>query len=76
MEDQFYKENPSDRVWWVDTSDRVGLFLFSFDKKRAFNLFTDYPYKLTAKQKEIFDRENPFWRDYFIDRQGGQNGKI
>lgn len=33
MEDQFYKENPSDRVWWVDTSDRVGLFLFSFDKK-------------------------------------------
>ena len=32
-------------------------------------LFADYPYKLTAEQKAIFDRENPFWRDFFIDMQ-------
>ena len=67
--DRFYKENPNDPIWWVDTSDRVGIFLFSFDKKQVFNLFADYPYKLTPEQKAIFDRENPFWRDFFIDRQ-------
>ena len=32
---KFYKENPSDLVWWVDTSDQDGLFLFSFDKERC-----------------------------------------
>lgn len=65
---KFYKENPSDLVWWVDTSDQDGLFLFSFDKEKVFNLFTDYPHKLTEQQKKIFDRENPFWADYFKDR--------
>ena len=73
MPSEFFKENPSDQIWWVDTFDRVGEFFFSFDKKQVFNLFTDYPYKLTAEQKEIFDRENPFWRDFFIDRQEGQD---
>ena len=68
MLDKFYKENPSDLVWWVDTSDRDGEFLFSFDKKKVFNLFADYPHNLTPEQKEIFDRENPFWADYFKDR--------
>lgn len=65
---RFYKENPSDLVWWVDTSDQDGLFLFSFDKEKVFNLFTEYPHKLTEQQKKIFDRENPFWADYFKDR--------
>ena len=68
-DNRFYKENPTDQIWWVDTSDRVGIFLFSSDKKQVFNLFADYPYKLTPEQKAIFDRENPFWRDFFIDRQ-------
>jgi hypothetical protein len=68
-DNRFYKENPTDEIWWIDTSDRVGIFLFSFDKKQVFNLFADYPYKLTPEQKAIFDRENPFWRDFFIDRQ-------
>ena len=66
--DKFYKENPSDLVWWVDTSDQDGVFLFSFDKQKVFNLFADYPHKLTEQQKKIFDLENPFWADYFKDR--------
>lgn len=65
---KFYKENSSDLVWWVDTSDQDGLFLFSFDKEKVFNLFTDYPNKLTEQEKEIFDKENPYWADYFKDR--------
>lgn len=66
---KFFKENPSDKVWWLDTSDRDGEFIFSFDRKTTFNLFADYPDKLTKEQKEIFDKENPFWKEFFKDRQ-------
>lgn len=69
MLDKFYKENEADQVWWVDTSDRDGEFLFSFDKKKVFNLFTNYPHNLTPEQKEIFDKENPYWKDFFKDRR-------
>ncbi len=67
--DKFYKENSSDVIWWVDTSDQDGVFLFSFDKKEVFNLFADYPHKLTPEQKQIFDKENPYWADFFKDRK-------
>lgn len=67
--DRFYKEDPSDQIWWVDTSDEDGKFLFSFDKKQVFNLFEDYPHNLTPEQKEIFDKENPYWKDFFKDRK-------
>lgn len=65
---KFYKNNPKDEIWWLDNTGTVGVWLFSFDKKTVFNMFADYPHKLTAKQKEIFDRENPFWADFFKDR--------
>lgn len=64
----FYKENESDQIWWVDNPDEKGVWLFSFDKVTIFNLFQDYPYKLTAEQKAIFDKENPQWKDFFSDR--------
>lgn len=67
--DKFYKNKPSDKIWWVDNYDRVGEWLFSFDKKKVFNMFSDYPYKLTPEQKDIFDKENPFWKEFFKDRQ-------
>lgn len=65
---KFYKENESDQIWWVDNPDEIGVWLFSFDKITVFNLFQDYPYKLTAEQKAIFDKENPHWKDFFSDR--------
>lgn len=69
MPSSFYKENANDKIWWVDNPDVIGEFLFSFDKKKTFNLFQDYPWKLTAEQKELFDKENPYWKDFFKDRQ-------
>ena len=69
MKNKWYKNNPRDKIWWLDNSDEVeGEFVFSFDKKEQFNMFADYPYKLTKEQKEIFDKENPYWADFFIDR--------
>lgn len=66
---EFYKNNESDTIYWVDNVDSVGEHLFTFDKKRIFNLFADYPYNLTPKQKAIFDRENPEWANFFKDRK-------
>ena len=65
---KFYKNNPSDVIWWVDNPEKVGEWLFSFDKKTVFNMFADYPHKLTAEQKAIFDKENPNWAEFFKDR--------
>ena len=67
--DEWYKENKGDKVWWKDVPDIIGEFIFSFDRETEFNLFADYPHKLTAEQKQIFDKENPHWVDFFSDRQ-------
>lgn len=62
----FYKKNPKDKIWWVDNGDEVkGEMVFSFDKKKLYNLFKDYPQNLSKEEKEIFDSENEFWKEYF-----------
>ena len=66
---KFYKTNKKDKISWVDNHEQVGVWLFSFDKKRIFNMFEDYPHNLTAEQKQIFDEENPYWVDFFKDRK-------
>lgn len=65
--DKFYKNNKGDVIWWLD-SECKGEWLFSFDKKKVFNMFADYPDKLTPEQKRIFDKENPEWAEFFSDR--------
>jgi hypothetical protein len=67
--DDFYKNEPDDLIYWKETPNVHGEWLFSFDRQTVFNLFEDYPLKLTPQQKEIFDRENPYWREFFKDRQ-------
>lgn len=68
MQNNFYKKKETNQIWWVENGDTVGEWLFSFDKKRIFNMFSDYPWKLTKEQKEIFDKENPFWEAFFAYR--------
>jgi hypothetical protein len=62
----FYKENENDRIWWVDDTETTGEWLFSFDKKKIYNMFADFPQKLTEVQ--IFIKEQPYWADFFRDR--------
>ncbi len=70
MRDNWIKNNDNDKVYWLDNGEETeGEFIFSFDKKERFNLFADYPYKLNKEQKAIFDEENPYWYNFFIDRQ-------
>ena len=69
MNDKWYKNKPSDKIWWLDNSNEsVGEWVFTFDKVHTFNMFADYPHKLSKEQKETFDRENPYWAEFFKDR--------
>lgn len=80
---EFYKDNSEDRIWkvthyrlydkekgFVDGNIDVvlGEILFSFDKRKIYNLWIDYPHNFTKEEKEIFDKENPYWRDFFKNR--------
>ena len=64
---ELLKEHQNDLIWWV-VDDEDGEIEFSFDKRHIYGLFKDCPWKLTPEKKEIFDRENPFWADFFKDR--------
>ena len=65
---KFYKNNNTDKIYWIDDDTKIGVWLFSFDKKKVFNMFRDYPHELLPEQKAIFDKENPYWKKYFQDR--------
>ena len=54
---------------WIDNPEQVGEMNFTFDGIEIFNLFQDYPYKLTVEQKQLFDEINPFWAEFFKDRK-------
>ena len=72
------KNNETDQIWWKDTPDSVGEWLFSFDKKQVFNMFADYPHNLTP-----LNRKNIWWRKPWMvrssskieDRKYGRNNR-
>ncbi len=63
MLSDFYKISKDDKIWWareiVDENIIGGAIYFSFDKKKIFNLLSDYPDKLTEEELSIFNKENP-----------------
>lgn len=59
----FYKHDKNDKIWWVQ-SQVMDDHRFSFDQKKIFDFFKDYPKKLTKKQKKIFDKECPELADF------------
>ena len=60
----FYKEREKDKIYWVEDTEQIGLLEFSFDGKKIYNFFQYYPHNLTAEERRLFDKENPFWRDF------------
>lgn len=72
LNDEYIWEHDEDggTIWWkYYLEPKYGEMVFSFDKKKEYNLFADYPWKLTAKEKELFDKENPYWANFFRDRK-------
>lgn len=61
------KKKESDHVWWK-AQKNIGDFEFSLDQKKVYNLFKDYPDKLTPEERAVFDAENPYWVDFFSGR--------
>ena len=51
---RFYKKKDNDKIWSVE---EIG-----------YNLWTDYPHNFTKEEKELFDKENPYWKEFFSDR--------
>ena len=50
MVNLFKKKAPKSRVWWLFNSDDGGGLFFSFDKKKIYSLFGDYPDKLSKEE--------------------------
>ena len=72
----FYKDNVTDKCWHVERKEQVvGPLEFTFDFKKIYNLWTDYPWKMSEKEVEIFNEEQPFWRDFFSYRFDEKDGK-
>lgn len=59
-----HKERPTDRTTWVTIVGRETAIAFTFDKKKLYFLYRDY-HLLSPEEKEIFDKENPYWANYF-----------
>ncbi len=76
----FYKKNKGDKIYWVDhdvihsdtgeLSVIEGELIISFDRHNMLDLWRDYPWNFTPEQKALFDKENPYWADFFERRNG------
>lgn len=61
----FYKKHKGDKIWHVRYIGLLGTHAVSFDKKKILFLFGDYPKNFTKEEKELFDKENPYWAKKF-----------
>lgn len=59
----FHKKRNS-RVWWVGIPGDIGTKLFTFDKRKIYSYYLDYPDKLTPEEREIFKENEPFWAKF------------
>lgn len=66
---KLYKENPYHVTSWVNHIGYIGEFIVTFDGKTGYNLFSEYPRAFSKEQLEIFDKEHPFWANFFKDRK-------
>ena len=61
----FSKEKRTSQIWSVEDLNYIGGVLFSFDKKTIYNFWEDYPDNLTHEQKALFDKEFPYWKNFY-----------
>lgn len=67
---RFFKQASTDKVWWAERKkDVTGPLEITFDQKKIYNLWADYPGNMTEEEVETFDKENPYWADFFKYRK-------
>ena len=66
---RFYKKKDNDKIWSVEEIGYIGKLLYSFDKKNIYNLWIDYPHNFTKEEKELFDKEYPYWKKFFQGKE-------
>ncbi len=62
-----WEKKPSEKIWWLNNkAERVGELVFRFDNEpeKEYYLYRDYS-TLSPERKAVFDKENPFWADFF-----------
>ena len=72
--DGFYKEHKTSKIYWKK-GDSIGQLLISFDKKKVYNLWQDYPQNMSKEEIEIFNKEEPYWAVFFSNRLNTQQIK-
>ena len=65
----FYKRKESDTIWWINDTEMVESLYFTFDKKKLYTPFRDYPNNMTEEEIRIFEKENPDYVDYYSYRK-------
>lgn len=65
-EQGFYKTNKNNKMWFKDVDKQKGTHLFSFDRKKIYNFFADYPHNLTAEELRISIEEGGILGDMRI----------
>lgn len=53
---------------WVKNREEFGARLFTFGNGKIYNLFADFPFKLSEEEVEVFREANPYWANFFKDR--------
>lgn len=66
--ERLVKIGSSSKIFWASPIGYVGTLLFSFDNKKFYSLFGDFPYKLTKEQIDFFVKEEPYWANFFRKR--------
>lgn len=74
---EFYKSNKYGKIWNVSTGEIIGneLYLergpyyFTFDKKKIYNFWTDFPQELTLDELRTFALEKPIMAKRLSDKE-------
>lgn len=64
MAKQWIKNNKGDLVSWDVADNEEPMFRFDDEPDKEYFLHGGYV-KLPPDKKEIFDKENPFWAEFF-----------
>ncbi len=55
----FYKNDLKSKIWEAGAIGRIGPTFFSFDKKKIYQFWEDFPWNLTDEEIYIFTKEDP-----------------